>query len=336
MTGFLPPAGEASPGASPSHEASAMPRLDGRDAWITASVFAAALAVFTFNLGDLALWSRDETTYARIAQEMLRSGDWVTLRYGGINWFCHPPLYFWLVAVSTRLLASAELAARVPSALFGAGGVALAWLWGRTTFSARAGLLSAACMAINLQYFGQSRLCIIDTTFLFFLSLSMLGFWSGACRGAGRRVVPHVPGRGPGLPGQGTVRPALSRGRGACPTSALTRAGGIGSGSVPWVTGLLVALPLGGAWYVVEIALWGAGVHPPGPGLLLHRGASPPRSCAREDPSGSTCRCCWWGGSPGACSCPWPCWPGGAGGANCVPGPARRGTHWPCSWCGWS
>lgn len=231
-----------------------VPCLEKRDAWVALAIFAAALAVFTVDLGDLALWSRDETTYARISQEMLRTGDWLTLRYGGVNWFCHPPLYFWLVAVTLRLVDSPELAVRLPSAVFGAGGLVLAWLWGRSLFSARAGVLAAACMGINLQYFGQSRLCIIDTTFLFFVSLSMLGMWWGM---RGSRVAWYGMFLGAGLAclakgPYGLVFPLAV----GLPYLALTRRFDRLRG-VPWGPGMLLALAVGGSWYVAEIALWG-------------------------------------------------------------------------------
>lgn len=241
-------------GQEPSSPDAPPPPLERRDAAFVLAVLAVALAAYSLELGALALWSRDETTYARIAQEMLRTGDWLTLRYGGVNWFCHPPLYFWMVAITMRVVDSAELAARLPSALFGAGGVALAWLWGRTLFSHRAGLFAAVAMGVNLQYFGQSRLAIIDTTFLFFLSASMLGLWWGL---RGWRPGWHVMFVAAGLSclakgPYGLLFPAAV----GLPYIALT-----GQWrrlrEVPWATGLPVALGLGAAWYVAEIVLWG-------------------------------------------------------------------------------
>ena len=215
----------------------------------------AALAVYTVALGHSTLWSRDETTYASMARHMLRRGDWLTLWWNGRPWFNHPPFYFWLEALSFRMLGNTELAARLPSAVFGAAGVALTCLWGWRIAGPRAGLFSAACLGLSIQYFLESRMGIIDTALLFFLSLAIFGFfigWSGQRKGywlfflgCGLAWLAKGP--------WGMVIPLVVVIPFAFSCAAPRRLH-----ELPWFRGLALALLVGGSWYAVQIAIHGA------------------------------------------------------------------------------
>lgn len=144
-----------------------------------ALIFVGALAFLTVELGGPTLWSRDETTYADIARHLLDKGDWLTLHFNGRPWLNHPPLFYWLMALDFRVLGVSELAARLPAAVFGAAGVALTYVWGATFLRPRGATVAALALLLSLQYFMESRMAIIDAMFLFFISLTMLGFWRG-------------------------------------------------------------------------------------------------------------------------------------------------------------
>lgn len=94
---------------------------------------AGLLGIFFFDgLGVLGLLTPDEPRYAAIAREMARSGDWITPRLWGEAWFEKPPLYYWLAAVSMRLIGRSEMAARLPSACLAALlWIATWWVTGR-------------------------------------------------------------------------------------------------------------------------------------------------------------------------------------------------------------
>jgi 4-amino-4-deoxy-L-arabinose transferase-like glycosyltransferase len=70
-----------------------------------------------YKIGDLPFFGADEPRYARIAEEMMEGGDYVTPHLLGRPWLEKPPLLFWLSAGGFYLFGVSEWAARVPVAL---------------------------------------------------------------------------------------------------------------------------------------------------------------------------------------------------------------------------
>ncbi len=145
----------------------------------------AALLLFTYGLGAGTLWDQDEPKYFQIARE-LRWDDPFTLRSEGRPWFVHPPLFFWLQAATARVLGFTEFAARIWSAISGAGMVAATFLIARLLYDGRTGLLAAAIAATTLQVLAQARLAVFDPTLVAFALLafymSLVGYTSGSRR----------------------------------------------------------------------------------------------------------------------------------------------------------
>jgi 4-amino-4-deoxy-L-arabinose transferase-like glycosyltransferase len=170
-----------------------------------------SLALNLVGLGASPLWDQDEAKYAQVAREILWTGDWLTLHWNGQPWFVHPPLYFWLVAATARLAGLDEFTARVWSAVFGAGCVALTSLLGRAWFSPRAGWLAGLVLATTLQPFAQARMAVFDSVLVFWMLAALVGFWSGyrgnragyllafACAGLGTLTKGPVAAVLPGL-----------------------------------------------------------------------------------------------------------------------------------------
>src|SRR5512134_2994576 len=65
-----------------------------------------ALAMMGAGLGLRDPWPADEPRFALIAQDMLRSGDWLVPRVGGDLYADKPPLYFWAMAASMAVTGS--------------------------------------------------------------------------------------------------------------------------------------------------------------------------------------------------------------------------------------
>lgn len=137
------------------------------------------LILFFYGLGDRPLWDPDEGLHASVAREMVKSGDWVTPRFNGENFYDKPILYYWLNVLSFLVLGINELAARLPAALLGVGGVAITCLLGQTLFGRGAGLLGGMVLATSLGYVVLSRAVVHDISLAFFITLSLLFFYWG-------------------------------------------------------------------------------------------------------------------------------------------------------------
>ena len=81
---------------------------------------AVGLLAFVWRL-DLSLLEGTEGLYAGIAREMVQSGNYVALTYQGEPYVNKPPLFFWILALSTALFGDNEVALRLPGALCSLG-----------------------------------------------------------------------------------------------------------------------------------------------------------------------------------------------------------------------
>ena len=105
-------------------------QLDGRKLATVLTLAAGGLLLLL--AGASSLWDRDETFYAQTAQEMLRSGSWLVPTFNGEPFLHKPPLVFWLMAGSSKVLGNTEIAFRLWScgAMVGILGL-LGWLASR-------------------------------------------------------------------------------------------------------------------------------------------------------------------------------------------------------------
>jgi 4-amino-4-deoxy-L-arabinose transferase-like glycosyltransferase len=74
-------------------------------------------AAFVWNLGSTGLIDETEPRFAEAARQMAETGDWITPYFNGHTRFDKPPLVYWLMAISYKLIGVNEWAARSPSAL---------------------------------------------------------------------------------------------------------------------------------------------------------------------------------------------------------------------------
>ncbi len=140
------------------------------------------------NLGLRDLWDPDETRYAVIAREMRVSGDWILPHFNGRIYAEKPPLFFWLVNLSTLLFGQqSEFAHRLPSALAALITVYITFLFGERLFNTRVGFVSGLMLATCVLFPQVSRWLILDSVFTLFLVLTVFYFYKGFERNEGRR-----------------------------------------------------------------------------------------------------------------------------------------------------
>jgi 4-amino-4-deoxy-L-arabinose transferase-like glycosyltransferase len=120
-------------------------------------------------------WPADEPRFALVAQDMLRSGDWLIPRIGGDLYADKPPLYFWLMAASMAITGSLRLGFLVPSLLSGLGTVLLVYDLLRRARGREVAFAGAFALLVTFQFVWQARQAQIDATLCFFTTLSLYG-----------------------------------------------------------------------------------------------------------------------------------------------------------------
>lgn len=192
-------------------------------AWMcgAAAVLCLAGILLFWNLGGLPFEDYDEATYADVAlhvTEGISEPRYSFFRWGfGTDnqivarpWFEKPPLVLWLMAGSMSLFGASEGAARLPSASFAFGVVALTMLFGwRVTGKKSVGILGAFVLLLNPYFIAWSREARLDAPVLFFILAAMIcarqwqtdkrvgwmmGFWAALAGGfLSKSVIGLIP-----------------------------------------------------------------------------------------------------------------------------------------------
>ncbi|MBW4661043.1 MAG: glycosyltransferase family 39 protein [Drouetiella hepatica Uher 2000/2452] len=134
-----------------------------------------AIALFTLNLGGLALRDWDEGLVAQVAREIDGWQTWLYPTLWGEPYLNKPPLVHGMVAIFYRLLGVSEWSARLPGALLTAISVPLLYGIGREIFQRRAAVFAALIYLTSLPVIRNGRLAMLDGATLCFLTLLLLG-----------------------------------------------------------------------------------------------------------------------------------------------------------------
>jgi 4-amino-4-deoxy-L-arabinose transferase-like glycosyltransferase len=136
--------------------------------------------VFLFNLGQRDLWEPDETRYAVVAREMKGSGNWIVPHLNGAAYAEKPPLFFWLVNLSTFFFGeNSEFTNRLPSALAGLFTLLITVLFAERLFNEKAGLFSGLALATCLLFPQVSRWMLLDSLFVLLFVAATLFLYQG-------------------------------------------------------------------------------------------------------------------------------------------------------------
>ncbi len=158
-------------------------RLRSQDYWLETTyilgLLAAALVLYSINLGSLPLRDWDEGTVAQVAKEIwLGSKDslnWLFPTLWGEPYLNKPPLVHLFVACFYWLGGVNEWTARLPSAILTACSVPLLYGVGREIFSARTPALFSALIYLTLLPVARhGRLAMLDGAVLCFGILTFL------------------------------------------------------------------------------------------------------------------------------------------------------------------
>jgi 4-amino-4-deoxy-L-arabinose transferase-like glycosyltransferase len=134
--------------------------------------------LFILGVGRWDLWNPDEPRYAQVAKEMVERGDWILMHVNGNTYEDKPPLFFWLIALSSFLWQGfTSFSVRFPSAFLSTLTVLLTFFLGKKLYGLRTGFLSAVVLATSFEFAYLSTRANIDATLTFLTTLSLVFFF---------------------------------------------------------------------------------------------------------------------------------------------------------------
>ena len=152
---------------------------------LTACLHCAALlllgsCILFINIGGWELCNPDEPRYAQVAREMLDTGNYIVPHLGAELYAHKPPLFFWLIALSSRYYGSVNAAAaRLPSAVAALGVLLLTYLLGRKLYDPLTGFFAGLILFTGIEFFWLATRAHLDMTLTFWITLSQFLFYCG-------------------------------------------------------------------------------------------------------------------------------------------------------------
>jgi 4-amino-4-deoxy-L-arabinose transferase-like glycosyltransferase len=124
----------------------------------------------------LSLLEGSEGLYAGIAGEMGRRREFFDLTYHDVPYFNKPPLFFWLLNLSTSIWGDHEVALRLPGSLAAVGTIVLTYVLGARLVSPTAGFWAALVVATSHVFLWYGRRVLFDSTLTFLVTLALFAW----------------------------------------------------------------------------------------------------------------------------------------------------------------
>ncbi|HEX4649438.1 MAG TPA: glycosyltransferase family 39 protein, partial [Steroidobacteraceae bacterium] len=118
----------------------------------------------------------DEGRYAEIPREMLVSGDWITPRFDGLEYFEKPPLQYWATAIAYEAFGVSEWSSRLWGFGLAFACLPLTFMWVARRYGREAALAALTALAVSPYFAIVGHINLLDGAFTFFLTATVLAF----------------------------------------------------------------------------------------------------------------------------------------------------------------
>jgi hypothetical protein len=130
-------------------------------------------------LASTPFFDKGEPREALAVQDIVQRGEWLFPLKKATDIPCKPPLFHWSAAVTSLVAGQlSEFTIRFPSAVYSTLGVLVLYLFGRRLFGAEIALLGGAILATTMVYQNQALSARVDMTLCFYLTASLVLFYS--------------------------------------------------------------------------------------------------------------------------------------------------------------
>lgn len=138
----------------------------------------AVVVLMLVGLSGYPLFDPDEGRYAAIAQNIVSSGDWVTLRLGNAPYLDKPPLVHWMMATSLMIFGRHEWTFRLVPAVWGLLGMLVVWWLASLIVEPGPRRWTAVVMATTVEYFALARLPLTDMVLSTLLAATLTAWYA--------------------------------------------------------------------------------------------------------------------------------------------------------------
>lgn len=129
----------------------------------------------------------DEGRYSEISREMAASGDWVTPRLNGIQYFEKPPLQYWASAAAFSLFGESEFTARIYTALCGLLAILAVGFTARRLAGDDAGVLAVAVLLTSPYFLAMGGVVTLDMGLTAWTTVAVCAFLLAMAGAEGER-----------------------------------------------------------------------------------------------------------------------------------------------------
>jgi len=144
--------------------------------WLWGVLLLAWLALWFSGLNQRPLGEPDEGRYAEVAREMFASGNWLTPKLDGFNFFDKPALQYWASALFYDVFGVHEWTARLWVAITGLLAIlAVGWA-SKRLYGARTGWIAALVLGSTLLFVAGAHINTMDMGVAAFLGIAICLF----------------------------------------------------------------------------------------------------------------------------------------------------------------
>ena len=135
--------------------------------------------VFLLFLGKTPFHDKAEPREALVVRDIVLEGRWLLPLRAGEHMAAKPPLFHWFAAGTSILRGEmTEASIRFPSALFATLGVLLCYFFARRLYNPQTGLWAGSILATTALYYAAGIEARVDMTLVFFVTLTLILFFS--------------------------------------------------------------------------------------------------------------------------------------------------------------
>jgi 4-amino-4-deoxy-L-arabinose transferase-like glycosyltransferase len=135
------------------------------------------LILFFWNINIIPLTDGDSAFYAKIAKNIVQSGDWITMHYGDEGTIVNkPPLMMWMTAASFKLFGFNDFAVSFWHSIFALLIVIFSYKLAKELYDSKTAFISSLILITASQFFYQARSPLQDVPLTLFMLLSIYCF----------------------------------------------------------------------------------------------------------------------------------------------------------------